>query len=337
MKPDFDAYASVFTLYQWISLNFPTKEVIAWIDPDSLTDKEEKLFDLLEEKIKTELTTEELKTGLGIVLDTPNEERILTQQHVFCQELIIMDHHPKINSFAQLEFINHLYSSTSEILVELLLYFETNYGYAFTTQMAQYLYSGIITDSNHLRAHVTPSTYYLLWKLLGKGINRKAINELIVENSFNQKLFDQEVVRNIKVTPNGLAFSIVSAKLLRKYEIREYVSAISNLENIAGIEIWVIFIEDEFLKKWKCSIRSKRLPIDKIATQLGGGGHKLIASTLLNKKREFWSLLFLLDSYLIKFGFSSCSDCGKLGKSRMLTIYKWWRGKKEVKQLDNIK
>ncbi|PYC99634.1 bifunctional oligoribonuclease/PAP phosphatase NrnA, partial [Microbacterium esteraromaticum] len=37
-----------------------------------------------------------------------------------------MDHHPKINSFAQLEFINHLYSSTSEILVALLLYFETN-------------------------------------------------------------------------------------------------------------------------------------------------------------------------------------------------------------------
>ncbi|AHC39864.1 phosphoesterase [Mycoplasma ovis str. Michigan] len=223
-----------------------------------------------------------------------------------------------------MEFINHLYSSTAEILVELLLYFESNYGYAFTPQMSQYLYAGIITDTNHLKTHITPSTHYFLWKLLSKGIRRKAINELIIENSLNKRLFDQEVIRNIKITPNGLAFSIVSAKLLKKYSIQDYVSAISNLENISGIEIWVIFIEDKFLKKWKCSIRSKRLPIDKMAARLGGGGHKLIASTVLKKKREFWASLLLLDDYLVKFGFSGCSDYGKLGFSWKLTLYRLW-------------
>lgn len=215
------------------------------------------------------------------------------------------------------------------MLVELLLFFETNYGYTFTTQMAQYLYAGILTDTNHLKAHISPSTFYYLWKLLSKGIKRKAINELISENSLNKKLFDQEVVRNIKVTPNGLAFSIVSAKLLKKYSIKDYVSAISNLENIAGIEIWVIFIQDKLLKKWKCSLRSKKLQIDKIATQFGGGGHKLIASTLFKSRREFWPLLLVLDNYLVKYGFSGCSDYGQLGVSKLLSWYKWWKGFRE--------
>ncbi|AFO51698.1 tRNA-nucleotidyltransferase/poly(A) polymerase family protein [Candidatus Mycoplasma haematolamae str. Purdue] len=261
---------------------------------------------------------------MGIVLDTPNQERIKTQKHIYCRELIVVDHHPKIDSFAHLEFINHTYSSTSEILSEIYLYLERSQGFHFEAPLCKYLYSGIITDSNHLKDHVTPSTYYVLWRLLDKGINRKEITDYIVENTLNKKLFDQTVVRNIRVTKNGLAFSIISSRVLKKYLIEDYLSAITNLESIAGIEVWVILIQDKSLRKWKCSIRSKELPIDNVAYQFKGGGHKRVASVLFKYKWEFWSLIHFLDDYLVKFGYSNSSNYGKFGRSWIFTLYDWY-------------
>ncbi|CCE66654.1 DHH family phosphoesterase [Candidatus Mycoplasma haematominutum] len=322
VKPDCDSYASVFALHKWLKNNFPKKKVIIWIEPAQLT-KNEKLLFHWTEKIKTKLPDEKLKESLGIIVDTPIQERVLSQKHTLCRETIIIDHHPKMDLFSQLEFVNHSYSSTSEILAELFLFLEEqNEKYIFETHLSRYLYVGIITDSNHLKDNVTPSTFYILWRILSKGINRKSINDLIVENSLDQKLFDQEVVKNIRITPNGLAFSIVTNRLLQKYSIQDYLPAISNLENIAGIEIWVIIIYDKSIKRWKCSIRSKELPIDNIAQQFKGGGHKKSAAVLFKHKWEYWELLNLLDDYLIKFGYANSSGGEKFGRTYALPTYR---------------
>ncbi|CBZ40407.1 tRNA-nucleotidyltransferase/poly(A) polymerase family protein [Mycoplasma suis KI3806] len=331
IKPDFDAYASMFSLYYWIKLNFPNKEIALWIYPEEMSQNEKFLFDWNED-ILVEFPDRELKESLGIIVDTPNQSRVLTQKHYFCSEIVIIDHHPRMDSFAQLEFINHTYSSTSEILGELFLIFErSDNKYVFEPKISRYLYAGIITDSNFLRGNSTPQTFFILWKILEKGINRKEINNLISEKTLNKKLFDQEVVRNIRVTPNGLAFAIVSQSLLKKYLIQDYLSAITNLEGIGGVQIWVILIEDPTLledpstsdKKWKSSIRSKELPIDGVAKYFGGGGHKNVSSVLFKKRRDFFKLLLFLDKYLIKFGYSNASNYQKFGRSWNYIFYKF--------------
>ncbi|AGX89203.1 DHH family phosphoesterase [Mycoplasma parvum] len=325
IKPDYDAYASLFSLYYWININFKNKIIALWIYPEEMSKNEKYLFNWKDGEILTEFPEKELKESLGIIVDTPNQERVLTQKHYFCNELIIIDHHPKMDAFAQLEFINHSYSSTAEILGELFLIFEkSEKKLNFDPRIARYLYAGVITDSNFFKDHLTPQTFYVLWKFLEKGINRKEINSVISENSLNKKLFDQEIVRNIRVTPNGLAFSIVKASLLKKYEIQDYLSAITNLEGIEGIQIWAILIQDESFDRWKCSIRSKELAIDSIAKLFKGGGHKKSASVLFKTRIDFLNLVIFLDKYLVKFGYTNISNYRNFGKSKFLNLYKFF-------------
>lgn len=299
-QPDFDCFASAFSLKKWIELNYKDKQVFLMIPKNTYKNSEVQLFfsdaDLP--------SISDLQESIGIILDTSTEERILTQMHIHCQELLIIDHHPKQSNFAQLEFIDPTYSSNSQILAEIFFKLEKEEGKIFDSEMAQFLYSGILTDTGNLMLlSVAPSTFVIVSKLLLKGINRALVHNTIFVQTIKQKLFCHYVLKKSKMTKNGLLYSIVDAKTIKKYEMQSAPNIVSNLANVFGIEVWTTLHYDFDIKQWKCSIRSRELQINTIAKQFGGGGHKHMAATTFKRKRDFYKLIDALEASLKNSGF----------------------------------
>ena len=50
-----------------------------------------------------EVDDNEIKNSFGIILDTPIKDRIAIPKYQLCHELCLIDHHPKIKTFTNIE------------------------------------------------------------------------------------------------------------------------------------------------------------------------------------------------------------------------------------------
>lgn len=237
INPDFDAYAGAFGVRKWIKDNFPHIRTYLIIPPGTIKPEEETLF-----KYGEKLPSKEaLKNALGIVLDTPNAGRILTSLYTSCKEIVAIDHHPKSHSFSELEFVDPTYPAVCQMLAELFFYLESEEGggYVFGEELAQYFYSGIITDTNNfLSLSMLPSTFSVIAQLVSKGLNRSEIHRIIFNKSLRLQLLEKKVLENCQLTENGLIFSIINKSMLRKYGMDSIPNPVSVLENVPNIEVW---------------------------------------------------------------------------------------------------
>jgi phosphoesterase RecJ-like protein len=97
--PDFDGLGACFALQNFLNNKFPNKEVkiIGFDVLDRTFGKD--YFEFNQEHVPNEF----LSDSLGIILDTANEQRVWTGRHKYCKELIRIDHHPQVETFAQFE------------------------------------------------------------------------------------------------------------------------------------------------------------------------------------------------------------------------------------------
>lgn len=303
IQPDFDCYAGAFGIKKWLKDNFPDIKTYLIIPPETFKESEKFLFHS-EETLPSE---SQLSSCLGIIVDTSVPDRVLTRLHVHCREIMVIDHHVKTQTFAEMEFIDPTYPAVAQILAEIFFYLEP-LGYIFSEELAQYFYAGIITDTNNfLSCKMTPSTYIVISKLASKGLNRSAIHDFIFEQPMNHKLFNNKILNNATLTENGLAYSIISKKEIEKHKAHDFPNPVNMLSNISNIEIWTTLVYDTYTKKWKCSIRSKDISIDHIAQLYGGGGHKTMSAAVFNKKFQYYKLLTTLNQHLIKYGYRNVS------------------------------
>ncbi|WP_391592206.1 Bifunctional oligoribonuclease/PAP phosphatase NrnA [[Mycoplasma] cavipharyngis] len=320
-QPDFDALGSAYALYQWLTDNFhqkETKQIFLMIPNEVLKTQDEALF----AKNNKVANKKELVDALGIIVDTANENRVLTAMHAHCAELIVIDHHPRSESFSQLELIDPTYPATSQMLAEIFEYFESKNNFIFCSTVAQYLYAGIITDTNNmLSPTVLPSTFEIMGKLVLRGINRNLIHDTIFMQSLLQKKFNGYVLDKIQITHNGLAYVIISKDASRKYMMEDIPTVVQMLQNINGVQIWTSLIYDFEFKKWKASIRSRDVPINIIAREFGGGGHSKSAATVFDNIRDFYKLLARINQYLCKLGYTNSSKNDANVKSWQLKWY----------------
>lgn len=318
IQPDFDAYGSVFALYHWIMDNYHTKtnqkQVRMMLDFGAMSSQEQILF---KPQTHESFGDEQLGECLGIILDTANSNRVLTQKHLLCQELICIDHHPQLEAMAPLSYVDPLLPACSQILHNIFLFLEPDYLY--TTKVAQYLYAGIITDTNYLLSSmVLDETFGAISNIISRGINRDLVHDAIFLKTINQKKMEAHILKKLNVTHNGLGFVIVNKRKCLKYCSDHNTSYLVNnlIQNIMNVEVWVWLVYEPQINKWKASIRSKNIEINQIAHEFGGGGHKKMAAIIFNQKKDFFKLLIRLESFLIQLGYRNCS-------LQCLTTYHW--------------
>ncbi len=291
--PDPDALGSQFAIKELIKNQNPNKKVYA-IGGNANRFKFFGKLDKFEEDNITDDT-------LLIVLDTPDIKRIDGVDNIEKYKHIIkIDHHPTIDDYANLELIDDTSSSTCQLILEMIF---TNH-VKLTTETAKNLYLGIVADTGRfMHAYTTKETFKLVTKLLYKtNLNFTDLYEPLYMRPLSEIKFQGYIFKNMKVTDNGLAYIKITDELLKEYDV-DTASAgniISELKFVNEILIWIFLTEDKKNNQIRANIRSRGPIINEVASQYGGGGHKLASGVRLDTWEKADKLINDLDKLLDK-------------------------------------
>ncbi len=286
ISPDPDAICSQIALRDAILENYPKKHVYAI---GSGVSKFKKYGSLDKIDLKT------LSKVLLITLDVPNLYRVDGLENISYKEIIKIDHHPFEEDFKGIEWINEQASSTCQMVAQLLL--KSNY--SLSDKVASNLFIGIVSDSHRfLLPYTTLETFKIVSNLLERtNINMANLYEKLYERPLSEIRFHGYISDNLKVTPNGLAYIIISHEDIEKYQVD--VSTASNMVNdfnyIIGVYVWTFVTYDEKNDLYRVNIRSKGPVINTIASKYNGGGHKFASGVKTNNKDDITALLKDLD------------------------------------------
>ena len=262
IRPDGDCIGSQLGLYYIIKESFPEKEVY-------ITGETSEYLSFL---ARPELLDESLfKGALGISVDCPTIERLSDKRINLCDFKIKIDHHPDIEHFGDVEYVE-LISSCAEIIVN--LYLENQKELVLSNNAALPLYVGILTDTGRFKYDsVKPETFNRAALLLSKGLDLQFIdNKLSVERLDVLKLRGY-VLSNFKITKNGFAYIIIKKDIMEKYNVsyEEAANEVSTISMIEACPMWAMFLETD--EEIRIRLRSRGPIVNDLATKYNGGGH----------------------------------------------------------------
>lgn len=233
---------------------------------------------------------------LLITLDVPNYSRIDGIEELNPMEIIQIDHHPKEEEFANVEWIEETACSTCELIANLVL----NSNLKLNESIANNLYIGIVSDSDRfLLSYTSINTFKTVVTLLERSkINFTHLYEKLYERPMEEIHFHGYLSQNLQVTENGLAYMKISAEDLKKYGVDTATTSnmINDFNYIKDVYVWVFVTEDEKNEIYKINIRSRGPIINEIAMHYNGGGHKFASGARVKNLEEFDHLLEDLDA-----------------------------------------
>jgi len=201
------------------------------------------------------------------------EKRILN----FENPKILIDHHPYPTNFCEYTISETKYSSTAELLYDVIC--TTGFEKKITKSAAEALYTGILTDTGSF-AHNTsdPNTFKVVSELMKFGINTDKIQSGVYHNfsADRMKLLGYCLNKKMVVYPELRAAMIsISKEELSRFNFKtgDTEGFVNYPLSINNIVFSAIFIEKENIVK--ASFRSKgNFPANKFSSEnFNGGGH----------------------------------------------------------------
>lgn len=291
--PDLDSLGACYGMKRFIKSKFPNKQVEI-IGLDTISSAFGLNLFFFE---KRHIPNEFLIKSIGIILDTANAARVWSQRHTFCQELIRIDHHPKIETIANYEWVNDNYPSTCQMVTQLIIAWDERY---LLAPIAMYLYAGIVTDTGRFLYNSTlPTTYEMAAKLVATNFDRQKIHDIIYLKDIKETKFNSYIIRKTKFNYRlGFAYAKIGKNSFDHYGIDLRISMVHVLNNIADMNIWMTIYYDNTIKQWKGSLRSRNIPINVFAEKYHGGGHKYAAGFTIRNWEEYKQLKKDITNYL---------------------------------------
>jgi phosphoesterase RecJ-like protein len=215
------------------------------------------------------------------------------------QFVIEIDHHPKVDEYADLE-IRAEKSSTAEALY----YFFSENNLEITKDIANCLLTGILTDTgNLLFGNVTPETIRISSAMLLRGATFPKITRRTLQNkSLAAMKAWGKILDNLKLNKKyNLAYSVLTydeiQSLRKEFGSENLLDAATDiLNNVDGVKA-VVFLREEEPGKIRGSLRAKdaKANVARLASFLGGGGHPRAAAFRLNgniiKTETGWKII----------------------------------------------
>lgn len=211
------------------------------------------------------------------------QQKILPLLNTESQITTIIDHHPGINTKADIRIVDPNRSSTCEILSE--FFFSQNL--PITSTMANALLVGIVGDTGNFQ-HNNTSKQTLCWasRLIAKGASLKdALSTINHKHLTTLKLWGI-AFEKAKICPEtGMAVTAITQEDIGQCKARgENVSQIANmLATIPGVTFSLILTQykDSLIKGSFRSEPHNNIDVSSLAQKLGGGGHKLASAFTL--------------------------------------------------------
>ena len=285
--PDPDALGSTNGLKDVIKENFPKKEVYT---VGTMAAK----FKFMGEIDKP--SEDIFKDSLLIVCDTPNIKRIdgIDDINVF-KEVIKIDHHPEIDDFGGVKWIDDSKSSVCQMIMELV--YDTKF--KMPKDAAEKLFMGLVSDTERfLYAYTSADTIRIVSKLLDDtNIDFTSLYPQLYLRPMSDIKFLGYMYNNVKITENGVGYLKLTDKTLKKYNMDAGVGGnlISNFNNIEELLVWVIFTEDIKQDLIRVNVRSRGPIINKVLENHNGGGHIYSSGARIKDKKEINQIIKELD------------------------------------------
>ena len=286
---DPDALCSQIGLRDAIKLTYPEKNVLAVGAGSNKFSNIGKL----DKFIPSENT-------LLIVTDTPDKRRVDFSDYENVTYSIKMDHHPFMEKFCDIEYIDEKVSSSSEIIMD----FIDQSGLSCNKYIAETLYMGIVSDSNRFLFNCSDKTFELVAKFVKKyQIDVTSLYEKLYVRPLNEVRLEGYISSNMEVTENGLGYIKITDELINKLKVDSASAGnlINNFNYIDGILVWATITEDVKNDQIRVSIRSRGPVINKVAEKYNGGGHKLASGAKVKTMEEALCLVEDLDLTLERF------------------------------------
>ena len=266
VSPDPDALGSQLGLAELIRHNYPEKMVktVGFTEPS---------LDWM--GVMDEVSDEEYEQALVFIMDTANSARIDDGRHKLGAKLIKLDHHPVVEDYAEINYVDTQATATSEIVVNLFLANEQAYNLKMPLKSAEHLYTGIIADSGRfLYDSTTKHTLAAASFLYDCDIDRNKIHELLYRRPLNIVQAQGFVLSQFEVSEAGVAYFKMSKDVQESYGLTTGTRSalVNTLANIEGIRVWVCFFENED-GRIRANIRSNGPIINEVAAKFEGGGH----------------------------------------------------------------
>lgn len=289
---DPDALASQIALRDIIINNFPQKKVYAVGMPASRF----KYLGSLDR-----FTDDMYENSLLIVTDTPDKKRVDGVDTSKFSKTIKIDHHPFVEKFCDIEYIDDSSSSASQIIIDFA--FKTKL--KITKEAAEKLYIGVIADTNRfLFSYTTPNTFDLISKLIKEtNINFTSLYENLYLRSLKELKFQSYIINNMTVTENKFGYIKLTDDILKEYDVDAATAGnmVNNFNYIEEFVVWAVFTEDKNNNFIRGSIRSRGPAINEVAAKFGGGGHKLASGVRMNNFDKVDKLVEALDKECVKY------------------------------------
>ncbi|MBQ7948909.1 MAG: bifunctional oligoribonuclease/PAP phosphatase NrnA [Clostridia bacterium] len=244
------------------------------------------------------LPDEEYADALGIVLDTGTQKRISNQKYSLCKELVKIDHHIPVESYAKYEWVEEHRSSTCEMVAAFYDAFKDEL--KMSKEAATYIYTGMVTDSGRFRfREVSGETMRLAGLILDQGIDTENIYANLYLEEVEALRFESFVHRKMKISDSGVVSMYVTKGMKKKFKLsNEDASAcVSYMDSIKGSLIWIAFIEGDN-GEIRVRLRSRFVTVSELAERYHGGGHACASGATVYSKAEAKALLKEADALL---------------------------------------
>jgi len=236
------------------------------------------------------------KAEVIICLDSGDVERLGFKNDLrSIGDLIVnLDHHKSNSLFGDINIIDDKSSATGELVYRLI----KTLGVPIDLDMATCIYTSIITDTGSAKySNTTPSCLKILSEMVEIGVRPDYISrEVFEKKSYASILLLKEALDTLKLAEGGqVAYMELTRDMFKKAGAKEEDSDgfINFAREIDGVEVAVLFREQEDLKI-KVGLRSKVwVDVSRIAEKFGGGGHARAAGCTLEGPLEKAKDVFL--------------------------------------------
>ena len=268
-RPDGDCVGSCMGLYNYLKENYPTKDVVVYLEDAG---NGFAYINRIDEAIDKD--DDEKQVDLFILLDTSDLSRIGVANKLFAnaKTTICIDHHISNPGLAMENIIVPNASSTAEVLFDLLDEDK------ISKETAEAIYTGIIHDSGVFKyASTSEHTMNIAGKLMSKGIDFQTI----IDDGFYAKTYAQNqilgsaLLESVRFFDGKCIFSVVTERVMEFFGVtnKDLGGIVEQMRLTEGVECAIFLYEIEPLT-YKVSLRSKKyLDVNKVAGYFGGGGH----------------------------------------------------------------
>lgn len=292
VRPDPDAYGSQAGLKEMIKQSFPDKKVYSVGEEDPSLDFLTKMDDISDHLYKN---------ALVIVCDTANAARISDQRFELGDKLIKIDHHPNVDAFGDLMWVDTTASSTSEMIYDLYQAAQKD-AFHFSDEAARLIYAGIVGDTGRfLFPSSTKKTFQHAAELVTYDFDRPGLYDGLYSIKANIARLRGYILQHFELSHSGMSTVKLTKELLDEYGVSPMDTGqlVGVLGDIEGIKAWVLFIEEEDLVRVR--LRSKGPVVNEIANKYNGGGHPMASGASVSTWEETESVIKDLDEACLNY------------------------------------